>query len=281
MREPAAGAAVSKPEERMAIQVRDLWKKFLIRHNSNYSLKIKVLGIFQRRYREQREEFWVLKGINLTVRPGEAVALVGPNGAGKSTLLYLLARTLRPNRGIIAIDGRVAPIAGIGLGFHHELTGKENIYLNATLYGLSNADVDGIYHEIVNFAEIDTFIDTPVKNYSTGMIARLGFAVSVHLDADILLLDEIFSVGDAYFQDKCIKRMMEFRKRGKTLLLVSHAKQALDLLCDRACLLSGGRIVSDGNVTQVLADYTGLTGKARVRKTELAGSDRLEGQGGN
>jgi ABC-type polysaccharide/polyol phosphate transport system ATPase subunit len=248
--------------EPISIRVHDVWKKFLLRHNSNYSLKIKFLSIVQKRYRERREELWVLKGIDLAVRTGEAVALIGPNGAGKSTLLYLLARTLRPDRGTIAIEGRVAPIAGIGLGFHHELTGRENIYLNASLYGLCRSEVDVIYDAIVDFAEIGAFIDMPVKNYSTGMVARLGFAVSVHLDADVLLLDEIFSVGDARFQQKCVGKMMEFRKRGKTLLLVSHASQAVDLLCDRACLLWGGKIISDGEVKRVLKDYSRLTGKA-------------------
>ena len=243
------------------IQVENLWKKFMVRHNSNYSLKIKFLGLFQPRYRERREEFWVLKGIDLQIRAGEAVAVVGPNGAGKSTLLYLLARTLRPDRGQITITGRVAPIAGIGLGFHHELTGKENIFLNASLFGWSRRDVRCIYDEIVNFAEIGNFIDMPVKNYSTGMVARLGFAISVHLDADILLLDEVFSVGDAQFQEKCIKKMMEFRKKGKTMLLVSHARQAMDLLCDRACLLWGGTFVSDGPVQKVLQDYAERTGR--------------------
>lgn len=244
------------------IRVEDLWKKFLIRHNSNYSLKIKFLGLFQPRYRERREEFWVLKGIDVQVRGGEALAVVGPNGAGKSTLLYLLARTLRPDRGQITITGQVAPIAGIGLGFHHELTGKENIYLNASLFGWSRRDVRPIYDEIVDFAEIGNFIDVPVKNYSTGMVARLGFSISVHLDADILLLDEVFSVGDAQFQQKCIKKMMEFRKQGKTMLLVSHAPEAIHLLCDRACLLWQGQIVSDGRVKDVLADYSARNAKA-------------------
>lgn len=247
--------------DQTVIHVEDLWKRFLIRHNSNYSLKIKFLGLFHRRYREKREEFWVLKGINLRVSAGEGVALVGPNGAGKSTLLYLLARTLRPDRGQITIRGQVAPIAGIGLGFHHELTGEENIYLNASLFGWSRSAVDAIYDEIVDFAEIGTFIDMPVKNYSTGMVARLGFTISVHLNAEILLLDEVFSVGDAQFQNKCIKKMLELRKKGKTMLLVSHARQAIDLLCDRACLLWGGKIVSNGPVEEVLRDYTQRTAR--------------------
>ncbi len=242
-----------------AIQVDDLWKRFLIRHNSSYSLKIKFLGLFQKRYREKQEEFWALKGVNLHVRAGEAVALVGPNGAGKSTLLYLLARTLRPDRGLIKIRGRVAPIAGIGLGFHHELTGKENIYLNASLFGWSRSDVRAIYDQIVDFAELGHFIDMPVKNYSTGMVARLGFSVSVHLEADILLLDEVFSVGDARFQKKCMEKMIGFRKKGKTLILVSHAKEGANLLCDRACLLWKGTIVSDGGVKEVLKDYKRMT----------------------
>jgi ABC-type polysaccharide/polyol phosphate transport system ATPase subunit len=245
---------------RPAIRVCGLWKRFLIRHNSHHSLKIKVMSLFQRRYRERREEFWALKGINLQVKPGEALALIGPNGAGKSTLLYLLAGTLHPSRGSISISGRVAPIAGIGLGFHHELTGKENIYLNASLFGLSRVEVDSIYAEIVAFAEIGDFIDMPIKNYSTGMVARLGFAISVHLNADILLIDEILSVGDARFQKKCGERMMDFRKRNKTLVLVSHAAPTLSALCDRACLLQSGEIASDGEVDRVLADYSKLTG---------------------
>ncbi len=259
--EPQRNGNEGAISDQTVIRVEDLWKRFLIRHNSNYSLKIKFLGLFHRRYREKREEFWVLKGINLKVRAGEALALVGPNGAGKSTLLYLLAKTLRPDRGQITIRGQVAPIVGIGLGFHHELTGKENIYLNASLFGWSRADVDAIYNQIVEFAEIGHFIDVPVKNYSTGMVARLGFTMSVHLDADILLLDEVFSVGDAQFQQKCIKKMLEFRKKGKTMLVVSHARQAVDLLCDRACLLWGGRIASDGEVHKVMADYSKLNAK--------------------
>jgi ABC-type polysaccharide/polyol phosphate transport system ATPase subunit len=258
----STGNGKRREDSDTAIRVQDLWKRFLIRHNSNYSLKIKFLGIFQKRYRERQEEFWALKGINLTIMRGDAVALVGPNGAGKSTLLYLLARTLRPDRGSIRIYGRVAPIAGIGLGFHHELTGKENIYLNASVFGLSRSEVDSIYRDIVDFTEIGDFIDVPVKNYSTGMVARLGFAVSVHLDADILLLDEVFSVGDAHFQQKCMKRMVGFRERGKTLILVTHAKEALGLLCDRACLLSQGQIVSDGDIKSVLADYSKMTANA-------------------
>lgn len=252
--------AANRPET--VVQIEDLWKRFLIRHNSNYSLKLKVLGLFQRRYREKSEEFWVLKGIDLQLQAGEAVALVGPNGAGKSTLLYLMAGTLRPNRGRIAIRGQVAPIVGIGLGFHHELTGKENIYLNASLFGWSRSDVREIYDQIVDFAEIGHFIEMPVKNYSTGMVARLGFTTSVHLDADILLLDEVFSVGDAHFQKKCIKKMVEFREKGKTMLLVSHARQAMDLLCDRACLLWEGQIVSDGPVGKVLKEYTQRAGRS-------------------
>jgi ABC-type polysaccharide/polyol phosphate transport system ATPase subunit len=267
MSNPSAKDIVLSSSDAPAIQVAGLWKKFLLRHNSSYSLKIKVLSLFQRRYRERREELWVLKGIDLSVKRGEAVALVGPNGAGKSTFLYLLARTLRPDRGTIKIEGQVAPIAGIGLGFHHELTGKENVYLNASLYGLANSDVDAIYRDIVNFAEIGNYIDVPVKNYSTGMVARLGFAVSIHLDADVLLLDEVFSVGDTYFQEKCTRRMTEFRKKGKTLVLVSHARQAVDLLCDRACLLWDGRLRSDGAIRKVLLDYEDL---ARQRQAEQA-----------
>ncbi|MFQ5851916.1 MAG: ABC transporter ATP-binding protein [Candidatus Binatia bacterium] len=238
-----------------AIQICDVWKRFIMRHNRSNALKMRFLGLFFERYRERREAFWALKGINLAIEEGEAVGLVGPNGSGKSTLLYLIARTLVPTKGEVVVRGRVAPMIQIGLGFNPELTGRENVYLSASLYGLTHREIDEIFDEIVEFSELHDFIHAPVKNYSTGMNARLGFSVAVHLDPDILLLDEVLAVGDERFQKKCMKRMLEFRRRGKTIIFVSHSPDAVRTICDRACLLSQGSIVEAGNVDRVLDAY--------------------------
>jgi ABC-type polysaccharide/polyol phosphate transport system ATPase subunit len=177
---------------------------------------------------------------------------MGPNGSGKSTLLRLIARALYPTRGEIIIRGRVAPMIEIGLGFHHELTGRENVYLSASLYGLTRRDTSRIYPKIVEFSELEEFIDVPVKNYSTGMYARLGFSIAVHLEPDILLIDEVLSVGDEHFQERCTDRMLEFRRQGRTMLFVSHNPVAVEMICDRVCLLSHGNIVEAGGISQVL-----------------------------
>ncbi len=240
---------------RLAIEVRDVWQRFLIRHNRADSLKSKFVGLFHERYRERREEFWALRGINLTIGAGEALGLIGANGSGKSTLLRLIARTLSPTRGEIVVRGRVAPVIELGIGFHHELTGQENIYLNASLYGLTGREIDSIYSAIVDFSELGDFIDAPVKNYSTGMYARLGFSVAVHLAPDVLLIDEVLAVGDEHFQKKCLERMQEFRHQGKTIVFVSHSPALVQAHCDRACLLNHGAIVALGDVTQVLQAY--------------------------
>ncbi|MCI2429063.1 ABC transporter ATP-binding protein [Candidatus Acetothermia bacterium] len=238
-----------------AIEVCDVWKQFIIRHNRTDSLKERFVGLFNRRYRERCEPFWALRGISFTVERGEALGLIGPNGSGKSTLLRLIARTLSPTQGKILVQGRVAPMIEIGVGFHHELTGQENIYLNASLYGLTRCEVDRIYEDILEFSELGEFIDVPVKNYSTGMYARLGFSIAVHLDPDILLIDEVLAVGDERFQKKCMERMMDFRRRGKTILFVSHNAEAVKRLCDRACLLMHGALIDVDEVSRILELY--------------------------
>ena len=237
------------------IEIRDVWKRFIVRYNRADSLKSKFVGLFHERYREHQEEFWALRGINLEVESGEALGLMGPNGSGKSTLLKLIARALYPTKGEIIVRGRVASMIELGLGFHHELTGRENIYLNASLYGLTRRQIDRIYGAIVEFSELGEFIDAPLKNYSTGMYARLGFSIAVHLDPDILLIDEVLAVGDERFQRKCLERMWEFRRQGKTIVFVSHSASAMQTLCDRACLLNCGSMVALGDVAQVLDAY--------------------------
>jgi ABC-2 type transport system ATP-binding protein/lipopolysaccharide transport system ATP-binding protein len=239
-------------QTRPAIEIRDVWKSFIIRHNRADSLKARVVGLIHKRYRERREEFWALRAIDLTIERGEALGLMGPNGSGKSTLLRLIARALYPTRGEIIIRGRVAPMIEIGLGFHHELTGRENVYLSASLYGLTRRETSRIYAKIVEFSELEEFIDVPVKNYSTGMYARLGFSIAVHLDPDILLIDEVLAVGDEDFQKKCIERMLEFRRQGRTMLFVSHNPASVEMICDRVCLLSHGNIAEVGDMSHVL-----------------------------
>lgn len=255
---------------RPAIEICDVWKRFIIRHNRTDSLKSKFVGLFHERYREWREEFWALRGIQLTIEPGKALGLIGPNGSGKSTLLRLIARTLYPTKGEVVVHGRVAPMIEIGLGFHYELTGRENVYLSASLYGLTHQEINHIYPQIVEFSELEEFIDVPVKNYSTGMYARLGFSIAVHLDPDILLIDEVLAVGDAHFQKKCLERMLEFRRRDKTIIFVSHSPDAVRTLCDWACLLSRGAVVEAGEVNKVLEAYrTGVAVESYEREKAL------------
>jgi len=238
-----------------AIEVQDVWKCFCIRHNRNDSLKERFISLFDGRRREQREVFWALKGVNLQVDRGEMVGIIGPNGSGKSTLLRIIARILQPTRGSVIVRGSVAPLIEVGVGFHPELTGQENIYLNASLYGLTRREIDRIYDEVVEFSELGDFIDVPVKNYSTGMYMRLGFSIAIQLNPDILLVDEVLAVGDEAFQRKCLAKMEEFREQGKTILFVSHSVGLVEELCDRAYLVVSGQVVKEGRPEDVVAEY--------------------------
>lgn len=244
-----------------AIEVHDVWKKFVVRHNRSYALKIKFLSLFYPRLRETKENFWALRGVTFSVKKGEALGLIGPNGAGKSTLLYLLARTLYPTQGSIRVNGLVSPMIELGLGFSPDLSGLENIFLNMSLYGLSRKEIMQRIDAIVEFSEIQEFIDSPIKNYSTGMAARLGFSVAIHMDPEILLLDEVFAVGDASFQQKCVLKMRELREKNKTIVFVSHTMPSIRLLCDRAALLKNGEITAIGAVDEVIANYESIMQK--------------------
>jgi ABC-type polysaccharide/polyol phosphate transport system ATPase subunit len=238
-----------------AIEIHDLWKRFVLRHNREDTLKGRILTLFDSRLRERQESFWALQGVSLEVRPGEALGVIGPNGSGKSTLLRLVARTLQPTRGKVTVQGRVSPMLEIGVGFNPELTGHENVYLNGSILGLPRREIGRLFPSIVEFAELEEFIDVPVKNYSSGMHARLGFSIAAHMDPDILLIDEALSVGDEAFQRKCHQRMMEFRSRQKTIMIVSHNLAAVAALCDRVCLLVHGRISAMGSPDDVLLQY--------------------------
>lgn len=243
-----------------AIELRRVSKRFVIHHNKPTTLKERILRSFSERTkdRSQLEIFWALKDVSLQVARGETVGLIGLNGSGKSTLLRLIAKILVPTEGEVIVRGKVAPMTELGLGFHQELTGEENIYLSASLYGLSRREIRVIYEEIVEFSELSHFIDVPVKNYSSGMYARLGFSIAVHLDPEILLIDEVLAVGDERFQKKCFDKMQELKRKGKTIAFVSHEMKTVQKLCDRAYLLEQGRIASEGSVELVAARYRNL-----------------------
>ena len=205
--------------------------------------------------RSEYREFLALDGVDLEVRRGEALGIIGRNGAGKSTLLKVVSRILRPTAGQVWVRGTLAPLIELGAGFHPELTGRENVYLNGAMLGFSQAEMQARIEGIVEFAELSDFIDAPLRTYSSGMMARLGFAVASDVDPGILIIDEVLSVGDEAFQQKCLARMQSFRERGTTVLFVSHALDAVQRLCDRAVWVEHGRIRFSGAVDQTVKAY--------------------------
>ena len=249
-----------------AIVAEDLSKRFILKHNRAGALKVRFLGLFDRSKRETLEEFWAIRGVSATIGHGEAVGVVGRNGSGKSTFLKLVAGLHRPTSGrlLMARDARIGTMIELGVGFHGELTGQENVLLNTSIHGLTRAETEAIYPAIVAYAGLDRFMDVPIKNYSSGMHMRLGFAVAAHLDPDILLLDEVFAVGDADFQQQCMHTVKDFRARGKTILFVSHSPEAVRMVCDRVLVLEHGRLMFDGPVEEGLARYHQLLAAAPV-----------------
>src|SRR5215813_13689941 len=207
----------------------------------------------------RKEDFWALKDVSFEVERGQALGIIGHNGAGKSTILKLLSRITVPSTGEIMINGRLSALIEVGSGFHPELTGRENIYLNGSILGMLRREITKKLDSIVDFAELRQFIDTPVKRYSSGMYVRLGFSIAAHLNPDILLLDEVLAVGDAAFQSKCFRRINELRESGTTIVFISHDLSAVTRICDRALLLMGGQISADGTTGTVIAEYQRLT----------------------
>lgn len=207
----------------------------------------------------ETESIWVLQDINLDIKRGEVVGIIGRNGAGKSTLLKILSRITEPTRGRVTITGRVASLLEVGTGFHPELTGRENIFLNGTILGMSNGEIRGKFDEIVAFSGVEKFLDTPVKRYSSGMYVRLAFAVASHLEPDILIVDEVLAVGDMDFQKKCLGRMNEVSKQGRTVLFVSHNLPMVSSLCNQCVLLDSGKVVTKGETADVLPLYHGAS----------------------
>ena len=204
---------------------------------------------------DELEEFWALKDISFDIKRGEVTGVIGPNGAGKSTLLKILSRITEPSEGRVTITGRVASLLEVGTGFHPELTGRENIFLNGAILGMTKKEIKGKFDEIVAFAEIEKFLDTPVKRYSSGMYVRLAFAVAAHLEPEILIVDEVLAVGDAQFQKKCLGKMQDVSQQGRTVLIVSHNMAMIRSLCSRTIVLSGGSVACDGDVDDGIQQY--------------------------
>lgn len=236
----------------VALRVEDVSKTFVLRHNRSMGIKSRFLSLVHRDRRERGENFQALQDVSFVVDQGEALGLLGHNGSGKSTLLQIIAGILLPTSGRVEVTGRVAPLIQLGVGFNPELTGMENIFLNASLYGYLNRDVRKKIRSIVEFSEIGHFIDTPLKNYSSGMQMRLGFSIAVHLDPDILLADEILAVGDQAFQEKCHERIAELRGNGMTLILVSHSHEQVEKFCDQYVRLEHGRMVESGRISAAI-----------------------------
>lgn len=238
----------------IAISVDNISKLYQIGDTSSGSLRETITGFFSSGKNVRTEDFWALKDISFQVKKGEAVGIVGKNGAGKSTLLKVLSRITEPTQGRIEINGRVSSLLEVGTGFHPELTGRENVFLNGTILGMSRAEVKSKFDEIVDFSGVEKFLDTPVKRYSSGMKVRLAFAVAAHLEPEILIVDEVLAVGDADFQKKCLGKMEDVAGQGRTILFVSHNMAAVKNLCSRSILLKGGHLVKE-DTTEKVVDY--------------------------
>lgn len=239
------------------IKIEGLGKKYTIGTSEPYlALRDQIGGIFKfNKPKKKKEEFWALKNINFEVKKGESLGIIGRNGAGKSTLLKILSQITPPTTGKITLNGRVASLLEVGTGFHPELTGRENIYLNGAILGMTRREIKKKFDEIVAFSEIEKFLDTPVKRYSSGMYVRLAFAVAAHLEPEILIVDEVLSVGDVQFQKKCLGKMHDVAEGGRTVLFVSHNIGAINQLCENCILLDKGKIIAQGKTQEITKKY--------------------------
>jgi lipopolysaccharide transport system ATP-binding protein len=262
-----------------AIQVQNLSKHYTIVHDEDRpstAAESVLRRIKHPLTRPHTERFTALDDVSFDIQPGSAVGILGRNGAGKSTLLKLLTRVAAPSQGRIRLDGRVGSLLEVGTGFHPELTGRENVFLNGTLLGMKKAEIRRRFDEIVDFAGVEKFLDTPVKRYSSGMYVRLAFAVAAHLETEILAIDEVLAVGDAQFQAKCIDRMRRAADDGRTVLYVSHQIQTVTALCDSALFLENGRLIQHGSVDDAVALYQTTREKAVLEQVDI---DRRPGTG--
>ena len=231
------------------IHVRNISKRFVIRKDKSFKERIVNFN----RSNKFKDDFWALRDVSMSIKAGTTIGLLGANGSGKSTLLKVIGGIIEPSSGFVERRGRLAALLELGAGFHPDLTGRENVYLNASILGLSRQETDQYFQSIRDFSEISEFIDTQVKFYSSGMYVRLAFAIAVHVDPDILLVDEVLSVGDEPFQEKCMAKIREFQAEGRTIVFVSHSAAQVEDLCDRVVVLSHGKIVFDGGTEEGIA----------------------------
>ena len=246
-------------EKNIAIKVTHVSKEFKLYYDKANTLKEKIL-FFSKKNKSKDSVLKVLKNINLEIEKGETVALIGTNGSGKSTLLKLMTKIIYPNKGTITTQGKLTSLLELGAGFHEDFTGRENIYFNASIFGLTRAEIDKKIDDIIEFSELGDFIDNPVRTYSSGMYMRLAFSVAINVQAEIILIDEILAVGDQHFQDKCFKKLMELKKSGKTIVIVTHNINQVKQICDRAIWLYKGEVRMDGPVAKVLDEYLKVCG---------------------
>lgn len=256
----------------VVIKVDNVKKYFKVYPDKGKTLKDKVL--FHKRNRFEKRE--VLKGISFEVKRGEAIGLIGKNGCGKSTTLKLLTRILRPNEGTITIDGRVSSLIELGAGFHPDLTGRENIYINASIFGITAKEVDERLDDIIRFSELEEYIDNPVRTYSSGMYMRLAFSVAINVDADILLIDEILAVGDMNFQEKCFQKLQEIKRNGTTIVIVSHAQGQIEKICDRCIWIENGLIRCEGDTIEVGKEYRLVMEAQRIERSQIEAKEIKE-----
>lgn len=247
---------MKKKNNNYAIEVIDVTKRFKVYYDKASTLKERL--VFWNKTKS--EERVVLDNINIKIKKGETVALIGTNGSGKSTLLKLMTKIIFPTKGEIKSDGKITSLLELGAGFHPDFTGRENIYFNASIFGLSAREIDSRFNDIVEFSELQEFIDNPVRTYSSGQYMRLAFSIAINVDAEILLIDEILAVGDQHFQEKCFKKLEELKDSERTIVIVSHSLGSIKKLCDRAIWIKDGKVEKDGETSEVVDEYLKVCG---------------------
>lgn len=263
------------------IKVENLGKRYIIGHQQQeryVALRDVIANSFKFKTKKENllsEEFWAVNDVSFEIRQGERVGIIGRNGAGKSTLLKLLSRITEPTRGKITLNGRVASLLEVGTGFHPELTGRENIFLNGAILGMRKHEIRKKFDEIVAFSEVEKFLDTPVKRYSSGMYVRLAFSVAAHLEPEVLIVDEVLAVGDAQFQKKCLGKMDEVGREGRTVLFVSHNMMAIRQLCSRSILMNQGCVVADGRTDIIMQKYNQVSNYVKIDENTAINNERL------
>ena len=258
------GSGIKNSGDNIAVDIKSVSKMYRIYHEKIPSLKNTILT----RKRTTYEEFLALDNVSFAVNNGQTFGIIGPNGSGKSTLLKLMAKIFLPTCGEVIVNGSLSALLELGAGFHPDLTGRENIYINSAILGMRKREVDKRFDQIVKFSELEKFIDTPVKNYSSGMYMRLGFSIAINVDPDILLVDEVLAVGDQSFQAKCYKAIYDIMKRGKTIIIVSHDLETISDLCSRAAFLKEGKIVDLGNPIRVVSQYRAYVEELEKKRAE-------------